>query len=146
MKKSVLLGITASILSFATVSFANFSFHSSNEDACESISGQWIGTGKASNWFMGECVYHGSGTASPLDSQGHFNLTVLADKDSGSIFCPAHTTKELIGECVAGNVAFQTQYGFLKGNFSNNVGDAMGTLTVSPGINLDVAIQFQRIG
>lgn len=146
MKQLLLIGFTASIMSLTTLSHAHFSFHSADTNACENISGEWIGMGRASNWFIGECVYHGAGTASALDAAGNFSITVIADKDSGSIFCPAHTTKLLSGNCVNGDVEFMTEYGAIKGNFADNVGQANGTLTVSPGIYVEVGLGFNRIG
>lgn len=146
MKKLVLIGITAMTLSTINTAYAGFSFHLANADSCQTISGQWIGSGKASNWFIGDCIYHGTGTASTLDSQGHFTLSVVAQKDSGHFFCPEQSTKALSGVCANGEVVFNTEYGALKGSFANNVGQAHGTLTASPGIDVEVAIEFRHVG
>lgn len=146
MKQLLVIGFTATIMSFTTLSYANFSFHSADANACEHITGEWVGTGKASNWFIGECIYRGSGNASTLDASGNFSVTVVADKQSGSIFCPAHTTKQLNGNCFNGDVQFITEYGAIKGTFADNQGEASGTLTVSPGIHIDVGLNFNRVG
>lgn len=145
MKRTLLMGFTAATLSFANMSHADATFHSNIPNACEYISGHWAGTGKASNWVIGECIYHGSGTVSTVDNTGHFKVEVTSDKDSGSLLCPAHTTKQLKGMCINGVVTIMTEYGNLAGYFSQNTGDAKGTLSVAPGMSADVEIQFQRV-
>lgn len=146
MKRNVLMGLMVATMSFANVSYANFIFHSNVSNACENVSGSWSGTGKASNWFVGECVYHGSGNVSRVDSTGSFKIDVSADKDSGSFLCPNHATEQLKGVCVNGAVTILTDFGNLTGNFSPNEGSANGVLSVSPGMDAEVSIQFRRVG
>ncbi len=141
----LLIGFAAATLSFASMSHADATLYSGVANACEYISGHWAGTGKASNWVIGECIYHGAGTISTLDTTGHFRIEVTSDKDSGSILCPNHTSKQLTGICINGVVTIMTEYGNLAGNFSQNAGNANGTLSVAPGMNADVEIQFQRV-
>lgn len=140
MKKAVIIGL----MLFAPLTHANFTLHSTAENACEQISGLWVGSGSASNWAIGECVYHGLGTASSLDSAGQFTIEVTADKESGTFLCPEHTTTKLGGICVDGVVTVITEYGNLLGNYANNTGAAKGTITVSPGIYAEVSIAFER--
>ena len=144
MKRSLLMGFLAATMSFTSLSYADFTFHSSSQNACEAISGPWSGSGKAYNWFIGECKYHGSGVASALDETGRFTVEVNATKDSGNFLCPAQATEKLIGICADGNAVIITQYGNLTGSFSQNAGNAGGTLSVSPGMNAEVSIQFFR--
>jgi hypothetical protein len=146
MKRNALMGIMVATIAFANVSYADFTFHTNHSNACESLPGQWAGSGKASSWWIGECVYHGAGLISTLDRAGNFSLEVSADKDSGSFLCPNHATQQLAGICVNGVVTVKTDYGNLTGNFSNNAGTANGTLTVSPGINAEVTLSFARVG
>ena len=146
MKYYLSIGTMAAALLFSNASLADYTFHSSDANVCEHTTGQWVGTGKATNWFIGECVYHGSGKINPPDNAGKFTLNVMADKDSGSILCPSHTKKQLTGMCANGIVTIMTEYGNMLGNFSENAGDAKGTLSVSPGMNAEVTIQFQRMG
>ncbi|KTD25393.1 Uncharacterised protein [Legionella lansingensis] len=146
MKQNLIIGFIAAAMSFANMSHADFIFHSSASNACEDVSGYWTGKGKASNWLIGDCVYHGSGTVSALDSTGHFTVEVTADKDSGSFVCPKHTTEQLTGVCVNGVATIMTQYGDLTGNFTKNTGDAKGTLSASPGVDVYVTIKFIRAG
>ncbi|PWY56466.1 hypothetical protein DGG96_02380 [Legionella qingyii] len=145
MKQKLLIGFTAVSLTFASISHADFTFYSGSSN-CEDIPGNWSGSGKASNWLIGECVYNGAGTVGALDSAGNFPIEVNADKRSGSIMCPRHNTTKLRGICVNGTVTIKTEYGNLNGIFSKNSGSANGKLTVSPGMDVDVAIQFKRVG
>ncbi|KTC83839.1 hypothetical protein [Legionella brunensis] len=145
MKKNLLIGFIAA-MSFAGVLHADFTFYASDSNTCEYVAGQWVGKGKASNWLLGECVYQGSGTVGPVDSQGNFTLEVTADKNSGNILCPDHAHKELSGTCNNGVVKIITEYGNLSGNFSRNAGDAKGKLTVAPGVSADITVRFQRAG
>lgn len=115
------------------------------QDNCDGISGNWTGTAKASSWMIGECVYNGFGTASELDLAGNFTMKVEANKVSGSFVCPNHDARELKAVCVNGLVVVSTEYGNLTGSYTNKVGKAEGTLTVSPGITADVSIQFSRV-
>ncbi|HHF7365234.1 TPA: hypothetical protein ACPSKY_000327 [Legionella bozemanae] len=143
MKQKLLIGFTVVALSFATISHADFTFYSS-ANSCDDVPGNWIGSGKASNWLI-ECVYNGSGTVSTLDSAGNFNIEVSADKRSGSILCPDHHTTKLMGVCANGAVTIKTEFGNLNGIFTKNSGNAKGRLNVSPGVDVDVAIQFRRV-
>lgn len=146
MKRILFIGLTTALISFANTSQANFSFHSSVPNACEYVAGQWTGSGKATNWFIGECIYHGSGSSSTLDPAGNFTIQVSADKDSGSILCPSHAEKQLSGVCQNGAVTIMTEYGNMTGGFTKNTGEAKGTLSVGPGMNAEVTLQFQRVG
>ena len=145
MKRILLIGLTTAALSFATISHADATLHSHVANACEYISGYWMGTGKASNWVLGECIYHGSGTIGPVNDAGNFKIEITSDKDSGSLLCPSHTKKQLTGVCVNGVVTIRIEYGNLAGHFSQNAGDAKGTLSVAPGMSADVVVQFQRV-
>lgn len=129
---------------FTEMSHADFTFHSSAPNACEDITGNWNGKGTGSNWLIGSCVYHGIGTISALDSTGHFTLALDIEKDSGSFLCPNHATSQLSGTCINGVVTINTGYGNLTGNFSNNAGNANGTLSAL-GMSIDVTAQFLRI-
>ncbi|CEK10401.1 hypothetical protein [Legionella hackeliae] len=143
--KRRLLGFIAAGL-FASVSHADFIFHSNSSSVCADVPGHWTGRGKANNWLIGECKYHGSGIISALDGAGHFKIEVSADKDSGTSLCPKHAYEELTGSCTNGVVTIKTQYGSLAGNFSRNAGDAKGTLSVGPGMSADVVVRFERAG
>jgi hypothetical protein len=145
MKQNLLLGFVAVTMSFANMSHADFTFRSNLSNACESISGQWSGSGKASNWLLGECIYNGSGKISTLDSTSHFTIDVAADKVSGSFLCPNHTTKLISGVCANGMVTIVTEYGNLAGSFLSDSGDAKGTLSIAPGLSAEVLIQFLRL-
>lgn len=144
MKRNVLIGFLAT-LTFTNLAYADFTWHSTEPNSCEHVSGHWAGVGKASNWFIGDCVYHGAGIVSLLDSSGNFTVEVTAHKDSGSILCPAETKRTLSGVCVNGVTTIMTEYGNMTGSFSQNAGDAKGTLSVAPGINAEVSLQFQRV-
>ncbi len=143
MKRHLLIGTSIIMLSLANVAYADFFIHSSDLNTCPNIAGQWNGTGVLSNWLIGSCLYHGTGKIGNVDNVGHFTLDVAAEKESGSIVCPQSPTVQLAGTCVDGNVTISTSYGNLTGNMSGNQGDAKGTLTISPGITVDVNIQFQ---
>ncbi|MCW8444093.1 hypothetical protein OQJ19_01190 [Fluoribacter gormanii] len=144
MKQKIIIGFTAVALTIASISHADFTFYSGSSK-CEDVPGNWAGSGKASNWLIGECVYNGSGTVGALDSAGNFAIEVNADKRSGSVLCPSHNTTKLRGICVNGTVTIKTEYGNLNGVFSKNSGSANGKLTVSPGMDVDVAIKFNRV-
>lgn len=141
MKRNLLIGLV--ILFFMPMAYAEFSLYSTT-GSCESVPGHWLGRGKASSWLLGTCKYHGWGTIAALDSTGHFTLNVSADKDSGSFVCPNHASEKLQGVCVNGVVTIMTDYGSLKGSFSQDSGDAKGKLTVSPGMEANISLQFQR--
>ncbi|WP_392537523.1 hypothetical protein [Legionella sp. 227] len=145
MKQKLLIGFTVAALSFAHIANADFTFNSGS-NSCDDISGNWSGSGKASNWLIGECVYNGAGTVSAVDKEGNLNIEVTADKRSGSLVCPDHNTTQLKGICVNGTVTIKTEYGNLSGIFSKTSGSAKGRLTVSPGMDVDVSIQFKRVG
>jgi hypothetical protein len=142
--KRTIIAFTAALLSFPGLSQASFIFNLADPNSCDTISGHWSGTGKASNWLLGDCVYHGSGDVSTLDSTGHFSVAVNADKDSGSPFCPDHAGQTLNAMCSNGVVTIKTEFGSLSGTFTNNTGTAKGTLSVSPGLDADVSIKFTR--
>ncbi|MFC3909751.1 hypothetical protein ACFORL_11785 [Legionella dresdenensis] len=132
-------------LLLSTACHANFMFQSFTPNVCDNLAGNWAGSGKASNWIIGTCSYHGTGTISAVDSNGRFSVKVSADKDSGNLLCPAHAAKQLTGTCLNGIITIITEYGDLAGNFSENNGQAKGTLTVAPGIKADVLVNFQRV-
>lgn len=146
MKRILFMGLTVTTLLFSNLSQAAFTFHSSMPNACQDIAGQWSGKGKATNWLIGDCVYHGSGSTSTINATGNFTVKVSVDKDSGNFLCPKHVTQQLTGVCTNGNVTIKTEYGNLKGSFSQTGGNAKGTLSVAPGMDADVTMQFQRVG
>lgn len=145
MKQKLLIGFTAAVaaLFFINMAHADFTFYS-EMNKCEDVPGNWAGSGKASNWLI-ECSYNGAGTVSALDDAGNFAIEVDADKRSGSFMCPDHHSTRLKGTCVNGRVTIKTEYGNLSGIFTKNSGSAKGSLNVSPGIDVDVAIQFKRV-
>lgn len=143
MKSKVFLAAIGA-LAINTATYADYSFRLANTESCDTISGTWTGTAKASSWFLGTCVYHGTGIVSSVDSSGHFTIQATADKDSGSILCPEHGAERVNAVCSNGLVTVKTEFGNLKGSFSNNTGSAEGTLSVSPGIEADVSAQFRR--
>lgn len=145
MKRNLLIGVVISALAVANLAHANFTFTSVTSGSCESVSGNWEGEGKAYNWFIGDCIYHGKGSISPLDNSGHFTAEVTAYKDSGSVLCPNQATKKLSGFCVNGITIIQTEFGSMNGDFAENSGSANGTLSVAPGMSAEVGIQFHRI-
>lgn len=145
MKKGFVFGVAITLLSFASLSHANIIIHSYSANSCDDLAGEWTGTGKASNWAIGKCVYHGAGQLKNVDTAGNFILDLSVDKDSGSILCPAHTTAHMSGHCSDGRVTLITDYGHLTGDVANGSGHANGTLTVSPGITADVDIQLQKV-
>ncbi|KTD10654.1 hypothetical protein Lgra_1620 [Legionella gratiana] len=144
MKGKSFIGLMVSALSLTTAAHADFTFYSSTND-CKNVSGNWKGAGTATHNRWIKCHYEGSGTISELDSAGNFTLEVEARKLSGSTFCPSYTKHALTGVCTNGQVTVKTEYGNLTGNFSTNSGSSNGTLTVLPGIDVDVEILFQRV-
>ena len=132
------------MLCYTHLSHADYILHSNSSNSCEHISGQWSGTGQAYNWMLGHCKYHGSGVVSTPDPEGNFTITVNAYKDSGSILCPSHSIRQLHAKCINGMVTIHTEFGNLLGNFSENDGNAQGTLSVAPGVEAKVEIEFQR--
>lgn len=116
MKLKLLIGFTAAALALAHVAHADFTFYS-GANTCENVPGNWSGSGKATNWLIGECVYNGAGTISALDMDGNFSIEVNSDKRSGSLVCPEHNTTKLKGVCVNGVVTIKTEYGNLNGIF-----------------------------
>lgn len=143
MKRNLVAGFMVVSMTFASLSYADYSFHLS-ENTCDQIAGTWEGTGRAYNWLIGTCIYHGTGQVSTVDSSGNFSVDASADKDSGSIVCPNHANETLYGTCVNGFVTIKTDYGDLTGTFTNTTGSASGTVTVSPGMSADVSVQFKR--
>ncbi|VVC75878.1 hypothetical protein AQUSIP_11790 [Aquicella siphonis] len=146
MKKKLITCFTAAIVSFAAASYADITMHSYAANACQKLSGQWAGTGTAKNWMIGQCEYSGSGTASSVDAAGNFTLKFNADKDSGSMLCPKHTSQQMSGKCINGDITINTEYGSLKGSLSEKTGEAKGTLHISPGVQADLTIRIQRTG
>ena len=142
MKISPIGLISLALLS--TGAYAEYSFSLANTESCESIAGSWSGKGKATNWLLGSCTYYGTGIVSIVDNTGHFSVRIIADKDYGNKLCPEHATEQLNGVCLNGVVTIKTDFGSLKGNFSENNGSAKGTLSVSPGIDADVSIHLFR--
>lgn len=144
MKHSLLIGLIIAILFFTPGAYAEFTFHSTSTNACEVIPGHWVGSGKAYNWIIGECLYNGMGAVGMVDSAGKFVLEVFVDKLSGNFVCPEHATTRLTGICTNGVVIIKTDYGDISGHFSQDSGSATGKLSVIPGLSLDVSMQFQR--
>lgn len=142
MNKKILVGLSALTISFASVSFANFNFTLA-PNGCSEISGNWAGTGEATNWAV-DCVYQGTGVISAVDNIGQFTLDVDVTKNSGSFLCPSHEVQHLTGICVGGKVTIDTGYGDLTGNVTKNTGTAKGNIHIAPGVNADVTIQLQR--
>lgn len=144
MKKRLFLGLISATALFSCSSHADYSFRLSNLDSCSSISGAWSGKGRASNWFIGQCDYYGSGTVSVVDENGLFTVQVNVTKDSGSPLCPPRGKELLNAVCKDGVVTIKTNFGNLNGTFSFNHADASGTLSVTPGLDADVSIQMWR--
>lgn len=143
MKRVLSIGLSVAAMFTATMSHADFTFYSTKADSCETISGTWSGSGKGSNWLLGECAYHGEGIISTLDETGQFTLNISVDKDSGSFICPKHEEQSLKGTCVNGVVTLLTDYGNLTGDFSDNAGSASGSLSAM-GMSVEVSAQFHR--
>jgi hypothetical protein len=144
IKKFLLIGTITTFLSFTHISYADIQLYSNDENVCSSIAGNWIGTGTVQNPLIGVCRYHGIGTISLVDEVGHFNLKLNTEKDSGSLLCPSHSESVFNGTCLNGAIKLSTPYGDLSGTLSGNTGIASGTLRVSPGINADVVVKFNR--
>ncbi|MGL5742909.1 MAG: hypothetical protein ACRCXC_10415 [Legionella sp.] len=101
MRLKLLIGFTVA-MSFAGISHADFKFYS-DPNACNNVAGSWVGSGKASNWWL-DCSYEGAGTVSVPDVLGGFTLEVNANRSSGSFLCPEHATARLEGICLDGVV------------------------------------------
>lgn len=144
MKRSMKFITSGAVMLFSITSHAQILLHLSADNSCETVSGHWAGQGSAYNWLLGTCKYHGSGTISELDSQGNFSLMINADKDSGSMLCPDHHNEQLNGSCANGLVTIKTGYGDISGVFEQNTGSAKGTLSVAPGMEADVSVQFSK--
>lgn len=144
MKQNLFKGLIVATLCLANASHADFTFYAGGDNRCEHLPGHWSGSGKASNWVIGECIYHGFGTISPLDSSGHFTVDVHSDKDSGNFMCPEHSQKQFTGTCINGVAVIHTDYGNVTGDFLANSGTAKGNLAVAPGIRVEVSMQFSR--
>lgn len=123
---------------------ADYSFRLADTESCDKLTGNWSGKARVKNWAIGTCKYIGTGTVGPVDSSGHFTIYGKADKDYGVSLCPDHASQQLNGVCANGVVSIKTDYGKLKGTFSENSGNAKGTLAVSPGIEADVSVEFYR--
>jgi hypothetical protein len=144
MKKNIGKGCIGLIWLLAGSAYAEYHFYLANSSACNTISGEWSGKGKASNWLLGSCTYHGTGTISAVDTSGHFTAMVSAQKDHGPALCPAHISQQVHAVCLNGEMTIKTDFGRLNGTFGTNSGSANGTLSVSPGIEADVSMQFYR--
>lgn len=129
---------------FASISQANFTIYSNNVSDCNSLAGQWSGTGTAYSWIIGTCVYQGSGVLSFVDDMGHLTVQFDAEKKSGGFLCNKNLNQTLPGVCTNGVVTLTTDYGNLTGNFTETSGEASGTLSVLPGIKADISLKFQR--
>jgi hypothetical protein len=144
MKHILINGMVAATLFFTATSYADYTFKLGEND-CSQLAGSWLGTGTASSWLLGECIYHGTGIMSSVDEMGNFTADVKADKDSGNILCPNHTIKKIKGFCFNGVVTLKTDYGHLDGDFTSSSGNAKGTLSVAPGVSADVNVQFIKM-
>ena len=131
-------------LMIAQSAYADFIFTINSAEGCANLSGTWSGKGTVEHWLVGECLYEGIGILSELDAQGLFTMTVKAMREAGITLCPSYVEKQLTGSCNQGTVVFKTPYGALNGRMDGNVGDAAGTLTVSPGVNVKVKAHFLR--
>lgn len=146
VKRHLWISSLITILSLSQAAHADFFIHSNDANACTGIPGPWQGSGKISQFLIGECVYNGSGSISNLDSAGNFTLNLTANKVSGwSPLCPQQITPQLSGNCNNGNVIIRTDYGNLTGNFTSQKGQASGTLTVSPGIDVSISVQLNHM-
>lgn len=144
MNNKILTGVAAVALLFASTSWADFSFRSDDSDACMHIAGKWTGTGTISSSVTGTCNYKGSSTSTSVDSNGKFTIAGTIEKQSGSFFCPPQVSKQLTGICTNGTVSIQTEFGNLTGTFSIESGEAVGKLTVMPGVVAEVSMKFQH--
>ena len=145
MRKILYLLGSISLLLSSPILQANIVLQNHALNACEHISGYWEGSGKASHWMIGECLYHGSGLVSSVDHNGALSAELIVEKDSGSFLCPARVKKHLKGSCNNSNVSIITPYGDLIGIFSENQGHSHGKLKISSGINVNVSIHFSRL-
>lgn len=144
MTRIWLLGCVSAAALLTGSVYANYSFMLEDSSDCSTISGGWSGRGKAHNWLLGSCTYHGKGTVSSVDSNGRFFAQVEVDKDHGVGLCPQHVTERIDAQCVNGLVTVKTDFGSLRGTFTSNSGKASGVLSVAPGIEADVTIQLSR--
>ena len=142
MKKGILLSVTAAMLSFTNLAQADFTIYLGSSDACSTIAGKWLGSGRVYNWLV-DCQYQGEGTISNVDSAGNFTLDMNSKKTSGSILCPSTYNNHFGGRCSNGSVTIVTGSGDLTGSFSNNAGSAKGTITVS-GIQATLELSFNK--
>ncbi len=143
MKANRLLGILSALVITIPV-HADYSFHLEGSANCNQIEGVWSGKGRLKNWVIGTCIYRGTGTVGPLDDSGHFTVYGTADKEYGTSLCPAHASQQLTAVCSNGVITIKTEYGKMQGTFTENSGSAKGTLSVTPGVEADVSLQFYR--
>lgn len=144
MKKGLMIGTTVFALAFSTISSADIFLSTFSADSCENLAGKWQGTGKVTNWAIGECLYRGEGNVNHVDENGVFTLTLTVNKDSGSVLCPNHVTQVLPGMCRDGKISLKTDYGSLTGGISGNAGTAKGTISIATGISADVVVQLRK--
>lgn len=133
-------GLSILLIALTSSAYASFSFHA---NSCNDISGDWAGSGEATNWLI-DCNYHGTGQIGAVDENGNFILYVNVDKDQGSFVCPSHREETLKGTCHNGNIVIDTNHGNLTGTVTHNYGEANGTISIAPGVSADVVIKLQR--
>lgn len=145
MRNSLMIGTLMASLACSTLAYADIFMHH-HAETCADLAGEWTGTGKVSNWLIGDCYYHGTGKVQGVDAAGKFTLDLEVNKDSGSSVCPNQTTQHLPGTCSNGTVTLNSGYGDLVGNISERAGSAKGTLRILPGVTADVTIQIKKVG
>ena len=146
MKKDLIVYALFTMLSCSSAAYADIIMQSYSQNTCADLSGKWAGTGKASNWSIGDCYYHGSGEVQNVNFTNHFTLTITVDKESGSFVCPNHVATQLRGECSNGKMTLKTSYGDLTGNVNEQSGTAEGDLRLSPGLPpAKVTIQLKKM-
>lgn len=144
MKKMIWVAWTVKTVLFCPLSYANYTIELNNVDACHSIAGTWVGKGKATNWIIGTCKYHGEGMLGNIDNAGRFTITASAHKDYGNALCPQRVKQVLNAVCINGVMSVKTDYGSLRGVLNEMTGSANGTLSLSPGMDAKVSLQFSR--
>jgi hypothetical protein len=144
MKKAFVVSMTLAVMSFASLTNADIVMHAFGADSCKELAGKWMGTGKATNWIIGQCVYRGTGNIANIDAAGNFLLDIKTHKESGSLLCPQQVAAVLPGTCVNNTVKLITDYGHLNGSITGNMGTATGSLKILAGVTADVVIDLQR--
>lgn len=141
MKKLMVLGCFAA--GFCTsIAHADFTFFSTEFDACANTSTHWSGTGRGSNWLIGECVYEGDGVLQFDTEHTSFSIEISAHKKSGIALCPEVAHETINGICKNRKITMYTDFGNIEGHVNKIRGKANGTITVSPGITAEVSVQF----